>query len=357
MAAPAVSQAGPQGARPRSTHVKVRWSAPASCDVSALTDPIDRMLAASTLDEPVVIDAAVTREGVKWRVVAHFDAGPKRHGVRRFEGQSCTTVASAAALAVALAVDPCVLDRLAEDGTSDPPPLVPDPNAVAEAGSDTPPRVAPTMVVEEQVVPTPLAPVREDDEGDDDLAGIGPIEAASRPTAEPATPWRAVAALGGFVDGFALPQVGLGAAAMLGVTRGRFRAELLGTYRLPSTRSSEAVEGAGGRFSQWTVEPGACFVPRAGPLELPLCTSVQAGQTMGRGYGVAETSVARQPWVAVAGGLGLAWPVSPRFALFGRATLAIPVLRPDYAIVGAGTVHRTGPVVLRGQLGIEVRLP
>lgn len=318
--------------------LEVRWDAPAECPADAFTTSLDRLLAGSALVVPIRVEATVARTDDGWSIVTDFDAGPERAGRRSFQALTCRTVTQAAALAVAIAVDPGVLDRWV--------PLEDEESRVPEAPEVPEPREA------ERGAPGPVA--RPPDE-------LGPIEAAA--TVAPAddgtrerSRWQGVAGVGGVVDGGALPGLGLGVAVAVGVQRGWLRGEVVGTRRF-ATQQAASVPGVGGSFTQWWVGARGCGVPRLGAVELPLCAGLEGGRTAGRGTGLPSSRTSAQPWWAVAVDAGLAWPVRRWIALTARATLAVPLLRQTFTINGLGPVHTVGPVQGRGTLGVELRWP
>ena len=327
----------------------LEWESPAQCPASTFRGAFDRLLAGSSMRTPVRVEATVEQHPDRWQVVTRFEAGPNR-GERRFHAPACDTVVNAAALAIAIAVDPTVLDRLATVDSVEPvepaEPELLEPEPEPEPETEAP---DPALVVE--------PPEYEDDIGP--IEPIGEIEARGGDLvrSEPDRPLRGFVAGAGMIDGLALPGVGFGATLAGGVTYRWFRAEVVGSYRFPTEQASQNSSDAGGRFEHWTVGVRTCASPRLGPVEVPLCVGADAGQTIGRGYGVTLTQVARLPWLAPVGTVGVAWPVLPRFALFVRSELAVSVLRSEFEIVGLGTIHEIGPVLARGLLGVELRLP
>lgn len=319
----------------------VRWNGPAECPADAFDDALDRLLAGSSLAEPIRVDATVERTDGGWSLHAEFDAGPGRAGQRTFEAAACRTVTQAAALAIAIAVDPGVLDRwvpMADElpeAAAPPGPALPEPEASA---------------VEPAEPATPIGPI--------EAAASTP--AAAEPAArEPSSRWRGLLGVAGTLDGGALPGVGLGVAAALGVLHGRFRGEVVGSRRFATRRAAAADPRVGGTFTQWWVGARGCGVPRLGPVELPLCAGFDGGRTIGKGTGtdLRARHTTPQPWWAVVAEAGLAWPVRPWLALTARATLAVPLVRQTFSIAGLGDVHRVGPVQGRGALGLELRWP
>lgn len=325
---------------PGGPSIELRWSGPPECPASALGDALDRLLAGSSSLPAIRVEATVEPTADGWRILTDFDAGPGRSGSRTFHALTCRTAAQAAALAVALAVDPTVLDRLVGPeplATPEPPMPPPVPDAPEPVTMGEPPGpnepVGASVVIEPEVV------------------------AADRPPTEPSAPWQGVVGIAGLLDGGALPRLGGGVAALVGAQRRRLRGELLGTYRFATRRAAPADPRVGGAFSQWTVGLRGCGVLRPGPLELPLCLGADGGQTIGQGTGLRSSRTTLQPWIAAVAATGLAWPVRPWLALTLRASLVVPILRQDFAITGLGNVHRVGPVAGRGLVGLELRWP
>jgi hypothetical protein len=319
---------------------EVRWTAPAECPSDAFTDALDRLLGGSSVATPIRVEATVERTPDGWSIRTDFDAGPDRAGQRTFQAPSCRTVTQAAALAIALAVDPGVLDRFVP--MADATPVVP----VAPEVPELPEPAASTPAPSEPPLP------------------LGPIEAA-RPTVapgsdarrEPWSRWRGLVGVAGSVDGGALPGPGLGVTATVGVLHRGFRGELVGARRFATQRAAEADPQVGGSFTQWWLGARGCGVPRLGRVELPLCAGLEGGRTVGRGIGLPAPHTSVQPWWAGLVDAGLAWPVRPWLALTARATLAVPLVRQDFFIAGLGVVQRVGPVQGRGTLGVELRWP
>lgn len=335
---------------------EVRWTAPTECPPDAFTDALDRLLTGSTIATPIRVEATVERTTDGWSIRTDFEAGPGRTGQRVFQAPSCRTVSQAAALAIAIAVDPDVLDRWVPTEALERrrPSMGEGPSE--HAGAPTAP-AAPA-------VPEPTEPEAIGSAPSDPALALGPIEAAvPTPAAkdatrgEPSSRWRGLVGVAGMVGGGALPGPGLGVTAMVGVMHRGFRAELVGSRRFATQRAAAADPRVGGSFTQWWVGARGCGVPRIGAVELPLCAGLEGGRTAGRGTGLPAPRTSVQPWWAALVDAGLVWPVRRWLALSARATLAVPLLRQDFTITGLGVVHRVGPVEGRGTLGVELRWP
>jgi hypothetical protein len=317
----------------------VRWNATPECPSATFTDALDHLLVGSAVTAPIRVEATVEHTADGWTIHTDFDAGPGRAGQRTFQALTCRTVTQAAALAIAIAVDPSVLDRLVAPGEA---PAVEAP-AVTQV-----PEIPEPAVTTAPSEPPPLGPI---------VAAASAPGPAGRARAEPSSRWRGLLGVAGLVDGGALPGLGGGVAATLGVLHRGFRGEVVGTRRFATRRQAAADPRVGGELSQWSVGVRGCGVPRLGAVELPLCLGLDGGQTVGRGTGLREPFTSAQPWLAVLAEAGVAWPVRPWLALTARASLAVPALRQDFTIAGLGVVHRVGPVQGRGLVGLELRWP
>lgn len=309
----------------------VSWDGPASCDGAAFEAELARLLRDSAVT--VAVDASVRPSEAGWVLVTRFEAGPDRVGSRRFEAASCRTVSEAAALAVALAVDPAVLDRLDAQ---------PEPEAEPEA---------------EPVVPA-LAPA--------------PEPAPIRP---PETPWVAEApadaapgrrlavggavGVAGFVEGLALPGLGGGVSVFGALRIGAGRFELDGSFRGPTAARARDPASIGADFSQWGLAARGVWAPTVGPLEFPVGLGFEGGQTIARTRGIPGAGTTFEPWLTPLAVAGVTWPAWPRVAFMVRAQVGVPLVRQRFNVIGVDPtqIHHIGPVQLRGLAGVELRFP
>ncbi len=324
--------------------VEVGWSGPAECSDTELVEATQRLLASSSVVGPVRIDARVDSGPAGFRLDVEFEAGVGASGHRSFEAASCRTVSRAAALAIAIAVDPRVLDRMLEQVESEASPSEPPPPEPVES------EVVPEL---EFVVPDPAGPPRREP------SPSSPPPEPRGATDAPQSParWRAVVGVAGVLDGGALPGPGGGIAAVVGAQRGLLRVEAVGSYRFATSRSVAAVDGVGGSFSQWSAGGRGCVVPGWRRLETPVCAGLDGGQTRARGTGIRSAPVRARPWIAGVLAAGVAWRIVDRVALTARGSVAVPWVLHEFRVENAGLVHRTGRVQGRALLGVELRIP
>jgi hypothetical protein len=293
----------------------IEWSVegPDGCDANAFRASLKELLAETKeqVAEDLSVGVRLSPSAKGWAIDLSLrdSAGDTQ---RRFEAERCATVIEAAALVVAMKIDPTVLG--AEPAAKEPPPAEDPP-----APPDPPP-----------------------DE---------PVEAPSKP-----------------------PQVGVGlqvvgglaALSLPGVTgqlgfavtaRGRaWRSGLGGRYRLRTQATAPDRSDAGGGFQLAAAQAIGCGVLRVEPIEFPLCGVFEAGVILASGYGIRESRSSARPWVAVRAQPGLAYAPASWVAVSLALDLGLTPISEVYFIEELGAVHRVGPVELGVLLGVEFRL-
>lgn len=310
--------------------VEVAWQAEGTCAQARFETELRRLLDASPAGVRVQVTVASAQGG--WVLEADFEGGDGLQGTRRFEASTCETVSDAAALAIALAVDPTVLEQLEEpmepDEPDEPeaPVAIPEPEAVAPPAAGTPP-------TSEREAPAPPA----------------------SPT-PPRRLWGALS-LRGSVDAGALP--GPGGGVSLGATLGVdvLRVEVVGGYRFATSTDSTRDPSISAEFTAWSIGARALWAPSVGPVEFPLGAGIEAGQIAGEGVGLPGLRREARVWVAPEAIAGVHWWFSPHVAVLARAVLGVPLYRPSFSVEGLETLHQVGAVQIRGVFGFEARFP
>ena len=320
--------------------VDVAWDVPASCPSQEVFEAM--VLARANVEAPA--SPATTRASVRvreigperWSLALTIERGAD-HEERDYEAETCAGVIEAAAVLVSL--------RVVEWSASEPlvpkPELQPEPKAPA---SEPPTEAAPTLVVPE--LPPAQPPVPETTEV--------PVEAAVVP--------RRSVELGGWLGahggvGFGVaPGVGGSLTVEGGVQGRRWRAGLAVQTTPRQFGDHPDAPGVRGRFDVVLAEALACGMPNAGRVSFPLCARVAGGGLRGIGRGaVTTTEAAWGAWWGVGGSAGLSAALTPRLAAVGTVE-ALASLRPWVFSVGgvSGLLHQTGPIALRGSLGLEL---
>lgn len=319
----------------------LRWDAPPSCpDREALLRRIDATLGDVALPErpPLTVRGqlrVVEPEGYALRL--ELDDG--HASVRELEGPSCEELTEAAALVIAITMDPRLLERLQE------PP--------AEAA------VEPTEGSEPEAVPTPPETQTPVESAPPDPVTSEPAAAEPTPSAPPraSEPLRGLARAHAGIGGGPLPGPSAVVSLAFGLGGRRWRAELTATYWTPQATASPVNPSIGVRAQLWTLGANACLEPSTATLTFPLCTGVLAGALHARGTGQLQPRTVASRWVALALEPGLTWWFRPRLGLAvrtrGHVTLARPALRTDRS----GTVFQGAPVGGALLVGLELRLP
>jgi hypothetical protein len=93
-----------------------------------------------------------------------------------------------------------------------------------------------------------------------------------------------------------------------------------------------------------------------GPEELPIRAWLEGevGTIQGEGVAVLDPQVASARWIALGGGFGVAWPMSPRARLVGTFELAIPLQRTRFMLQNGADLYQPAAAAARCALGLEV---
>lgn len=349
----------------------VQWEAPAGCpDAAAVRARVVRLVGEAAAGAArLTARAAVRAEGGRWALDLEL-SGETGTGRRALAAARCDELAGAAALVIAIAVDPRaalagpaaaawegpdvpgVEDRsqeTGEDGGSGVVPLPPAPEgeapgvgeAQADGAADGPPvggagRGAP-----------PVEVALEDRTGETGREGQ-----VRRDRSRVRIGLRATAGIG-----FAriLPRPGATVGLTLSAAGRGWRVELGGVYLPPVPGGTAAI---GGLFQLGAAELRGCPAPAWRRIEVPLCAGLQIGgmQGRGRGSGLTRTDTARALWLAATLGAALAWRPRERVALWVQADAIVAILRPSFVTVGGMTVHEAARAGGQALVGVEVRL-
>jgi hypothetical protein len=330
---------GPPIQRP-SEAVPLRWDAPLECpDAAALRERV-HALVPGLLEQPdaassrVEVDVSAAAESYAASVVVRNSDGETR---RSFAAADCETVTDAAALVIAVALDPVgVVVGLSEPVSSEP--LGPAPMPAEPSVPDEPP-VERELPIETETEPIELPPTngraseRVADERRRNL-GVGVRVLGGGGYGPTNTPYATIG----------------GTLALLGP---RWRVELGGLWAIPRVVRLDA--GFGGRFDSWAVIGRGCFAPKVRRLELPSCGGVELGSVRGRG--LEELPISGRAsflWIAVAVGQGLWFSPIERVAIGLELDLAVPLNRGVFGIE-TNEIQRIAAVTVRGLAGVELR--
>jgi len=303
------------------------WNVPSGCpNAGWLRENVERHLSVGKGNErqSVAVDGRISgNEDNGWALdLSITDA--RGSGTRRLEAATCEELAEAAALIVAISIDP----NLAET-ESEPP--VDDAQPPAAASEEQPASPAPWD--------SPLEPVL-----------------LERETPEPRPPFRlGLRAMGG-MDMNVLSSVGPTVGLAFGVLWPRWRVDLTGSYWTPTEGTAEALDDVGGVFQLWAAGLRAARVLHAGTFEFPLAVGLELGAMHGRGQGDGlRGDQAAALWSAAVAGAGAAWVAKRFLALWLQVDGIVAMSRPEFETDQGTLVYRTSAGGARLMAGVEAR--
>jgi hypothetical protein len=285
------------------SNVELDWDAPPECPTGAsVTAEIERILAGSpSRSAHMRVQGTASRVSAdKWHVELYL-RGAEWEAKRGLDGPTCAAVSEAAALVIALAINPEV-ERPAA-------PVKPEPGPEPRATSIATPTFAGPAV------------------------GVG---AAS--------------------DAGAVPDGTVGIEGNFGWTIGSVHTELSGTYFLERRATLAERNDVGATFRLGAMSLRGCYQFARERLAFGPCVDVGLQWTSAQGFGPVAVHQVSGVAPIIGGALGAEWLVSRFFVPYARVGGMVPLARPDFAVQGMGHVHRAAIVSFRGTVGFEVHL-
>lgn len=307
---------------PPAAAIDVRWEAPAGCpDRDALTARLDARIGPDA-QGPASVHGTVVMSATGYALALELVVAGEA-SQRALEAATCEELVDAAALIVAVALDPVF--------------AVVEPT-IAEVIAA--PEVAPTRAP----LPAPVAIA---------ATPVDPVVARRRPT------MRALGlglrpTIGAWFG--ALPR----AAATVGFdvvfpARRSLRAEL-GVLAIPRQRVT--ITGGGANLWLASAVLRACFAPAVGRVRPMGCAGITAGAIGGRGFGEGIVPDSRvQAWAAITGSAGLGVVITRRFEIVVRGEGHIHLRQPGFHLEGIGALHRVGATSVTTVIGVQAVLP
>jgi len=325
----------------------IEWSAPPGCPTRAqVLDRTARIMGRPALDElptAVSIRGRIEAEPVGFALAIELET-PTGRTRKQARAAECSVLGNVAALMVAVAIDPvqAVTTLASEPPTNEAPPSVPNPQptAVSEPNTTPEPRASPQPRATAERLES-----RRNESTDADGRTM------------PRDRWiqallRASGGIGaGLVPGFD-GQLSLGA----GVRTRRLRAELLAFHVLARDARYPALPTVGAAVAAWGGSLRAGPVFERGTVELSTSAGVSAAALVATGFGVLSPDTAASAWVALCFVPGVRWRPVPRLAVGADVEGEVALRRPAFALDALPTVHRAGPIGVRGAVVVEVRL-
>lgn len=276
----------------RAAPVELEWTAPAGCPDGAWVLGEIQRLTPATPPEPLRVRAVVRERGGEFHVDIELTGAAQ--GSRSLHTPTCASVARAAALIIALVVDPQAAAVLSDDiAAREEPRPAPPPLAAAP-----PPRPA--------VTPAPAA------------------------EADPPVRLRLLA--GALLEPTLLPGPAIGAMLGAGVAWAWLRADLTVGF-VPHASASLPETDAGADFRAGSLTLRGCGGPAWAAVALYGCASLRGSLVWAAGYGGSQSFDQSASVLSFDPGVIVRFPGTGRFAVELAGSMVVPVQRPRFVVV------------------------
>jgi hypothetical protein len=308
----------------RAGAAELRWSAPAECpDRRDVEHEVGRLVgyplqASDSADFTIEI---VEKEPGFELTLRREEKGSGERRTRTLSGRTCSEVADAAAVAIAMALQGNDTGEEAAQWQTAP---ADQPQVLPQTGARTPTRGRAENVARDR----------------------GP-----RSGAEP-SPFHVMGGAAGVVDFGALPQAAPGVELDLAAGYRKLRLTAFGA--LFAAVDATASQGGGGEFRLWTAGVLTCFDEPLRGYTLSGCGGFELGRMNGRGIGVSASRERSARWQAARLEMGVTLPAVGPLAVAIRAAAVLPLYRPEFVLDGTEVVHRAAPVTGRFLVGLEI---
>lgn len=308
----------PTQAQPRLT---LSWDAPDGCPARDAVEGEVARLVGGTIPEgpPIAAEARTIAAEGAFELTLRTDVEGE-HGERTLRADRCDELATAAALILALMIDP----EAALRAEPEPSPLAPRASMARALSAPTrelePPRTIEVRRGNRAAEPFTDAgpPVPTRDDGIEVLIGAGvQLDVGTLPSAT-----AAVVVEGGF----GVPLID-----------GRLRAVFL----FPQSAASPELVGASAELMAFSAGVLACLRPIEEARAIGICADVSIGSVFGSSRGISNPAFGVGFWFGAGGGLALAWQPAPWFDVEGMAEILGQIAPSFDVIVGGAGGERT----------------
>ncbi len=297
----------------------LRWVAedPRCPGASQVVDAVVDLAGRWPSRDELQVEAFVQPHDGHWRLTLTMVVGERVHR-QELDAQSCPALARAAALIVAVSIDPVRSASVAQVS------LVPEIAAPeAAARLDPPPRT--------EAHEPPAAPPRR----------VAPFVAAG---------WELVTGM--------TPTLSSGPTLAVGLTLDHAQLELMGRYVLPQSTTEAKGEA---RIHAGVVAGRACLATGPRKVRGLLCAGLEAGALRAQGQRVANARTQHFPWLAGLVRGGVRWRLAPRWALAADVEGSVSafdaqVVTGDASDADAPRLFETPRIGVRGLLGLELSI-
>ncbi len=313
------------------------WQGPEECQAAPrVLGEVRRLLGSEPPGAGLTAHVKVGRVGKRWRLALTTTDASGRLAVRQIDAESCAAAADAAAVILALAIDPS--RALGGDSDRDAAPGSAAPSLDASSGGDAraqePPPARTGPATQERPAPDPARDAE---------------DAGSEPPPFPLF-LAAIAAS----DTGTLPSTGFGVRGGLGLDLGLLRLEGLVGYWPTVDADLGGFPARGGAFTLLTADLRACLLFDTGVVAVGPCAGGGLARVHAEAFGVTIPIATATTWgTLLADGL-VRVRLSRHFSLRLSAGLSVPLIRPVFAVEDLGPVYQPSAVALQIGAGMEV---
>ena len=320
------------------------WTAPEACPSQEwVANDVERLVGAPPAETRVHTVAVATRTAAGWQVKLRTvtSAGTED---RVFEGESCRAVAEAAALLVALSLDPQRATATASATATAPaaaaPPALAHADAHADADADAVAHADADAVAH----------------ADADALAHAPADA---PAAAAASPLRPSLSLSPRLDSGTLPLASPGLDLSLRLRRSRASLDLSATDWLPQTARLSPSPSVTAHFTLLTAAVRGCYslTPADSPLRLSPCLAFAFDHVDASASGDLTPTGGSTWWFDVAAGGRGEWLLTRWLSLETLVEADAPLTHPAFFVQNGSTSYRTAAAALRAGLGVALSFP
>lgn len=310
------AQMPPQRSSGGTKRFELTWEAPEGCPSHAeVAHEVEELISdtsETSRSMPIGASAYITQEPHRFVLVLTLREGEAER-VRRIGAPTCQELAHAAALVVAIAVDPAILARrtaIVEPQT--------DPNAQATVPSEMHCRLSDLPVTSVDCPrrsPTVVA---------------APPETKTKAIENVALRWRL--GLGAFVSHGILPGTQFGMSASGALQLARLRLIVVGS--ILTNRAEIVGTGRGGDFTLYRGSPSACWLLGTASWTIGPCSSLELGRISGQGYGDPTYRGESALWAASSAGGRFEMRLGSSAFITVAADVGIPWWRDEFRLNG-----------------------
>lgn len=355
-----ITQSAISGASPL---VELELDAPPGCPAPAMVQRAIEHLVQHPPAAPVRVVARLVPLPDHWQLRASFE-----NGMRMVDGDTCTSVAEALVVMVALAIDPIgkldesVFHEFELEEPPPPPPAAsaPGSSVASDAGQGAQPArsaAAPSSLSaskQQTSAARSAAPWMSAFQNVGSARGDTPVPNGGPTPARPTESAKVGVTLSLLTASGLLPDWSLGPSGAVHYGHRRQWVELSASGLLPRFKSVGNGSAIGGTIGWFAAQAGGCALP---VRNVPLggCLAAEFGDLLGRGERVAHRHVAYAFVPALSAAVVWHARIHGDFGLDARLGLAVLWIRPQLGLQGYGLVFQPDPVSWRAAIGFSWR--